>query len=191
MTPLSIPIAHFVPVFELVLGRFTEVTASGTIRFPEGRLVDQEGKPTGEVVRSTVHDQVAVSGIIQRGSDGVFVNIHGRVGMSCVGEAGRGRRLLQWIIDGEEGSIEVTNREDGGIYSGPMIAGSEKDVFLNGEKVELEVTEEDQLDNTGKAWLEFAKGKDGKYTTLDDAVRIHRVVDAALTSIKEGKKVIL
>ena len=185
---LTIPIGHFVPAFELVLGRFTEVTATGTIRFPEGKFVDHEGKLTGETSHNTVHDQVSVSGIIQHGNDGVFVNIHARAGFSVTGEAGRGRRLLQWIIDGEDGSIELTNREADGLW-GLIIEGTEKDVFLNGEKVELELKEEDQLGNPGKAWLEFAKGKDGRYTTIDDAVRIHRVVEAALTSIREGKRV--
>ena len=63
--------------------------------------------------------------------------------------------------------------------------------MLNGEEVPLDETELDQLGNTAKAWYEFSKGEEGKYTTIDDAVRIHRVLDAALRSIDEGRKITL
>lgn len=188
---LSIYIGHFIPALELVLaGHFTEVTASGTIRFPEANFIDAMGKPTGEVSHSTVHDQISLSGIIQSGNEGVFVNFHGRGGLASTGERGKGRRTFQWIIDGEDGTIEVTDREADGVWSA-FVAITEKDVFLNGQKVELEVKSEDQLGNSGKAWLEFAKGKEGKYLTMDDAVRCHQVVEAALESITEGKRIML
>lgn len=184
---LSIPIGHFIAILDDILGPFAEVTASGTIRYPTGHFVTTEGKPTNKVFHSTVHDQISLAGILK---DGVFVSIHSRSGIACTGSRGAGRRRLQWIIDGEDGTIELTNRESEGLM-GSFMGFTEKDVFLNGEKVVLEETEVDQLGNSGKAWLEFAKGEKGKYLTMDDAVRIHRVLDAALTSITEGKKVVL
>lgn len=187
VTMLSIPIGHFIAILDDILGPFAEVTASGAIRYPTGHFVDAEGKPTDRVFHSTVHDQISLSGILK---DGVFASIHSRAGIACTGPRGAGRRKLQWIIDGEDGTIELTNRESEGLM-GPFMGFTEKDVFLNGEKVVLEETEVDQLGNSGKAWLEFAKGEKGKYLTMDDAVRIHHVLDAALTSITEGKKVVL
>ena len=93
------------------------MTASGTVRFAEAQLVDQDGNPTGEKVQSNVHDQVSLSGIIKHGDEDVFVNMHGRFGIAST----PGRRLLQWVIDGEAGSIEVANRADGGLVGGPAI----------------------------------------------------------------------
>lgn len=184
---LSIPIGHFIAILDDVLGPFAEVTASGTIRFPTGHFVDAEGKPTDKVFHSNVHDQISLAGTLK---DGVFVSIHSRAGLAYTGPRGAGRRKLQWVIDGEDGTIELTNRESEGIM-GTLMGYTEKDVFLNGEKLVLEETEVDRLGNSGKAWLEFAKGAEGRYTTIDDAVRIHRVLDAVLTGIYEGKKVVL
>lgn len=64
----------------------------------------------------------------------------------------------------------------------------EKDICLNGGPVKLEHKNEDRLTSSGKAWLEFAKGDKGKYETLEHAPNIYRVVDAALTSSREGRK---
>ena len=63
--------------------------------------------------------------------------------------------------------------------------------LLNGEEVNVESTEADRLGNPGKAWLEFAKGKDGVYWDIDKTVAVHRVLDAALTSVQEGRRVSL
>ncbi len=186
---LTIPVGHLIVVLGHVLGDFSEVSASGAVRIPTASFVDLDGKPTGEIIPKTAHDQVALSGVLKGEHDGVFVNVHCRAGMECTGDKVGGRHLFQWTIDGELGSIEVRNRvEDGPL--GCFIA-TEKRVFLNGEEVSVEREEIDKLGNTGKAWLEFAKGNDGKYTTLDEAVKVHRVLDAALTSIQDGRRVYL
>lgn len=156
-------------------------------------LVDDQNRPTGKTIKSTTHDQVSVSGILSGKpyAEGAFVNIHCRSALLKVpGEKGEGRTLFRWIIDGEDGAIEVVHREQDGEI-GSFISMTEKKVFLNGKEVPLEETELDPLGNEGKAWFEFAKGEEGRYTTIDDAVRIHRVLEAALQSIQEGKRVVL
>ncbi|KAF7797363.1 hypothetical protein EIP86_008558 [Pleurotus ostreatoroseus] len=189
-TILSIVVGHFLTILDNVLGEFSEIVGSGTIRFPTGQFVDEDGKPTGEIYHSTVHDQVAVSGVLKGPHKGAFANVVVRAGVPCSGEQGRGRRMFQWIIDGEEGSIQVTNREADGQW-GAFFTLTEKDVYLNGEKVPLEETVLEQLGQAGRAWLEFAKGDEGQYVTIDDAVRLHRMLDAAQTSITEGRKIVL
>ena len=74
---------------------------------------------------------------------------------------------------------------------GAFLGLRDKAVLLNGKEVPLDETELDKLGNTAKAWYEYAKGEEGKYTTIEDSVTIHRVLDATLKSIKEGRKVIL
>ncbi|KAJ3539292.1 hypothetical protein NM688_g6384 [Phlebia brevispora] len=187
-TILTILLGHFLVVLDNVLGEFGELTSSGAIRFPTGQYVDNEGRPTGEVFHSSSHDQVALSGTLRGKHDGTFVNIHCRAGVPCAGQRARGRRMFQWIIDGEDGTIEVKNRESDGQW-GAFFTFTEKDVYLNGDKIELDEKGVNELGQAGKAWLEFAKGEAGQYTTLDDAVRVHRTLDAAAVSISEGKRV--
>ena len=100
---------------------------------------------------------------------------------------------MKWIIDGEKGTIEVRNDPGSGVW-GAFIAIADKLVFLNGEQVVVEKKEEDRLDNPGKAWLEFAKernGEKGVYWGIDESLKLHRVLDAAQTSILTGQKIVL
>lgn len=175
-----------------VLGDFREVTAAGITHFPTATVVDAEGKPTGETITNTPHDQISISGTLagKRYAEGAFFNLHTRVGLRSRGENTKARTLFRWVIDGEDGTIELLNREQDG-EMGAFINLHEKIVLLNGVEVPLEETELDKLGNTAKAWAEYAKGEEGKYTTIDDAVRLHRVLDAVLKSIKDGKKVTL
>ncbi|PSR77867.1 hypothetical protein PHLCEN_2v7688 [Hermanssonia centrifuga] len=190
-TLLTIPVGHLLVATSHAIGEFTEVSASGAIQYPIALLRDADGKLTGDSIPKTAHDQIALSGIL-RGSgnntNAVFASIHVQGGIPLLGEKGRGRTALKWIIDGEDGVIEVLNREE----DSPALAFisiKEQQVLLNGQAVKLEEREEDQLDNPGKAWLEFARG--GRYWSIEDAVRVHRVLDAAQRSIIEGRKFVL
>ena len=187
---LDVHIGHFLTYLFYVLddADFAEVVAHATVRLPRSELLNSDGMSTGEVVPVTSPDQVVLAGTLK---SGVFVNIHVRAGLPAVGAHGAGRKLYQWIIDGEEGSIEVVNPPTS-TDDDPFFNLTEKDVYLNGKKVDLEETEVDQLGQPGKAWLEFAKGdgeNGGRYTTIQDAVRIQRVLKAARKSIDEGKKI--
>ena len=121
---------------------------------------------------------------------GTFFNLHCRAALPLSGPHSAGRTGLRWIIDGERGTREVQNRAEDGTF-GVFLNTSEKRVLLNGEEVKWEATEADRLGPSGKAWLEFAKGKDGVYYDLEKSLKIHRVLDAALASIRDGKRVSL
>ena len=159
---------------------------------PTASFIDRDGNPTGEILQKSVHDQVALSGILKGhdGQPGAFVNVHCRGGLPLAGEKGAGRTLLKWIIDGEDGTIEVVNKPEEGVWGAFMAIGANR-VLLNGEEVPIEPSDVDRLGNPGKAWLEFSKGEDGVYWGIDESVKLHRVLDAALTSINEGKRVTL
>ncbi|KAK7676295.1 hypothetical protein QCA50_020749 [Cerrena zonata] len=188
-TPLSIAVGHLLVAVTDILGDLREVTGAGSINYPTAILVDAEGKPTGGTLHNPPHDQVAISGILSGKpyAEGAFINIHCRAGLRS---KDKGRTLFRWVIDGEDGTIELVHREQDGVL-GCFISMTEKTVLLNGDEVLVEETELDKLGNTAKAWDEFSKGEQGKYTTIDDAMRIHRVLDATLTSIKKGRKVYL
>ncbi|KAI0688633.1 hypothetical protein BC835DRAFT_1308681 [Cytidiella melzeri] len=188
VTIITIPIGHFLFSLRDVLGTFAEVSATGAIRIPTAHVIDMaSGKLVGEpITNKTTHDQVVISGTLKGRvpeHDGIVVNIHCQGGPSVDDP-------FRWVIYGEDGIIEVKSTKD---MPGAHISTHEKLVYLNGEKVEVEETELDKtLGNTGKAWLEFSKGQDnGKYDSLESGADIYRVLDAALTSIREGSKIVL
>ncbi|KAI0075376.1 oxidoreductase [Panus rudis PR-1116 ss-1] len=184
-TPLTINTAHLLAVVTDIFGSFTSVTGDATIQIPTAEVLDANDKPTGETLTKTTPDQYGFTGTL---ADGTFLTAHVRSGIKLGGEQGKARRQFLWVIDGEEGSIEVQGLPEHGdrAYATTTL---EKKVLLNGVEVPIEGSEIDKLGNTGKAWLEFAKG--GRYTTIEDAVRLHRAVDAIERSIEEGKKITL
>ena len=151
-----------------------------SVQFPHPDFVDEAGKHTGEHVTKTAHDQVILTGVLGGRHSDTMVNIH------C--QSGPAQLRYLWIIDGTEGTIEVKHRPENGT-SGCFVNFSDMDILLNGEEVALDTREEDRLGNTGKAWLEFAKGEKGNFETLEHAVNIYRVLDAAMTSIRDGRRV--
>lgn len=173
-----------------VLGDFHDVTAAGTHRYPTTTIIDAQGNPTGETISNPPHDQFAISGTLSGKpyAEGAFINLHTRANLRYRGENYKGRTIFRWVIDGEDGTIELIHRKQEG-QLGSYINIHEMTILLNGDEVSLEETELDKLGNTAKAWAEYAKGEQGKYTTIDDAVRVHRVLDAVLDSIKEGRRI--
>lgn len=185
-TLLTILTGHFLAVLKEVLGELTEVSAFGAIREPTTHILDPTtGQTLPETITKTSHDQVIVNGTLKGRTpdfDGIVVNIHYQGGISV-------DEPFRWVIYGEKGVIEVKVAKGA---PGDAVATHEKDVYLNGEKVDVgESDVEKRIGNIGKGWLEFAKGKDGTYESLESIVGVYRVVDAALTSIREGRKIVL
>ncbi|MFF3646867.1 Gfo/Idh/MocA family protein [Streptomyces sp. NPDC002564] len=92
-TMLTIPFGHTVDALALVLGEFTEVSATLATRRP---VVHEEG--TGRAAPMTVDDQIAVSG---RLASGAVASVHFRAGLS------RGTDF-HWEINGTAGDLVVT-----------------------------------------------------------------------------------
>ncbi|MEV5982412.1 Gfo/Idh/MocA family oxidoreductase [Streptomyces sp. NPDC052114] len=92
-TMLTIPFGHTVDAVSMVLGEFTEVSATLATRRP---VVHEEG--TGRPAAMTVADQIAVSG---RLDSGAVASLHFRAGLS------RGTNF-HWEINGTDGDLVVT-----------------------------------------------------------------------------------
>ncbi|MFD5700047.1 Gfo/Idh/MocA family protein [Streptomyces lasiicapitis] len=92
-TMLTIPFGHTVDALTMVLGEFTEVSATTTTRRP---IVREEG--SGRAATMTVDDQIAVSG---RLVSGAVASVHFRGGLS------RGTDF-HWEINGTDGDLVVT-----------------------------------------------------------------------------------
>ncbi|KAF5368996.1 hypothetical protein D9758_002840 [Tetrapyrgos nigripes] len=176
-TMLDIVIGQQLGPITHVLGDFKSVSATSTILYPTSTLVGSDGQPTGETVSNKAPDHVAFSGILR--DSGAFVNVIWRGGY----KSSPGRQQFIWEIDGEEGSIRVT--EDG--VAASYIHLHDPKVYLNGELVEFEKS---MYGNIGAAWNEFAKGKGkGVYPTIEDAVKLRQLLDAIQLSGETGKRV--
>jgi predicted dehydrogenase len=92
-TMLSVPFGHTVDVLTMVLGEFTELTATLGFRRSEAR--NQE---TGEVRAMSAEDQIAVIGTLESGA---VASLHFRGGL-CRGTN------FHWEINGTDGDLMIT-----------------------------------------------------------------------------------
>ncbi|EPQ53125.1 NAD P-binding protein [Gloeophyllum trabeum ATCC 11539] len=178
-TMLDIAVGHFLDGLLYLLGPFSSISAVLENQFPTTQIVDSTGKPTGETIPQTAANQVMIIGTLERGA---VVSMHWRGGLETRG--GKAGTPFMWTIDGEKGSIRVESDEPSGSFVHVRTPAS---YFLNGEEVKVKV--KDGLSNSARAWAEFAKGPDGDYSTLDDAVRTKTLLDAATRSAAEGKRI--
>jgi predicted dehydrogenase len=174
---LNVAVGHFISCLTGVLGDFSSVTAIMRSQYSNSLEVENSGAPTGRTLEKTCADQIAFSGILK---SGVVVSVHCRGGHPST----KGRSPFIWIVDGEGGSIKMQSDEPGGSF----INVRSPCLYLNGEEVKVQEGE-DNLGNIGRSWLEFSKGAQGDYPSFEDAVRIHRVLEAISRSAKEGRRI--
>lgn len=163
--------------FTYLLGGITSVSATFANLFPVAEIIDDKLQPIGKKVSRPAEDQVAFNGTL---ASGAVFSFHLSSGLSSTKP---GRVPFEWIIDGEEGTIKV----EGG---SPFIhVQHPKNVYINGEKWEPAHELVDVTDNLQSAWEEFSKGPEGLYTTFEDAVKVHTIIDAVRRSATEGVRV--
>lgn len=92
-TMLTIPFGHTIDALTMLLGEFTDVSATMATRRP--RVTN---KDTGEVAAMTVEDQVAINGTLHGGP---VASVHFRGGLS------RGINF-HWEINGTDGDLVIT-----------------------------------------------------------------------------------
>ncbi|KAI0922397.1 hypothetical protein AcV7_005941 [Taiwanofungus camphoratus] len=178
-TMLDVAVGHFLDSFTLVLGSFASVSAVVDNQYPTAELVDATGNPIGQTIEQTGANQVAVAGTL---NSGAVVSLHWRGGLES--KPGKTGTPFIWVIDGEKGSIRLESDD----AAGSFIHIRDPTMYLNGEQVNVE---EDGMTNPERAWFEFAKGPEGSYATLEDAVRNKTLLEAIKRSALEGKKVVL
>lgn len=172
---LDIAMGHQLDIVTHILGDFASVSATSAIVYPTATIVDGTGTPVKENVQVTAPDHVVFTGLFKSGA---VASVTWRGGYTST----PGRKQFLWEIDGEEGSIRI--EEDS--VSGAFIHIRDSKLYLNGELVPVE-SKGGFVGNIKAAWEEFAKGKEGSYATLADAVRNRRLLAAIDQSAKEGK----
>lgn len=175
--------AHQLETLTHILGPFTSVSAAGATHYTTSTIVSAPGVPVpGEVPRPSIcPDHIAITGTL---ASGALVNIVWRSGMKTV----PGRRTLLWEIDGEEGSIRMESFKAMGAF---MATFDDPDLYLNGEKVEVEGVEQGVIGRLGNAWMEYAKGPDGNHATIDDAVKLKVLLKTIAKALETGDRVLV
>jgi predicted dehydrogenase len=174
VTFLDIGVGHILDAFQYLLGHFTSVSATSASFRKEVTL-----KETGEVIPATGEDHVAFSGFLDTE---VFVSVSARSGYACV----KGARFI-WEIQGTQGLVRLVDDPE---EVHQFINVADLLVYLNGELVPLE-GKGGLEHNISRGWTEFSRGKNGIYPTLDDAVKLHELLDAIRKSASEGARVML
>lgn len=180
--PLTIHGGHFIDSLCHVVGELAVVTAQLATTLPE--VVVQE---TGESIRSTSPDQVAVAGTL---SGGGVASIHIRAGRSP-GDT------VFWEIQGTHGILRITS-ENGFMHWDPLkIEGA----LAGADRFEVVETPKDFFDpdlklsdgphrNVSYAYAAFARDLiHGTRTVADftDALARHRTIDAIARAATDGQ----
>lgn len=183
-TMLTIPVGHTLAAVRAVLGDVSEVSASLVNRRTSAQV---EG--SGEIVEMTAHDQVLIQGVLE---GGIPLSLHYRGGLP------RGVGLL-WEINGTEGDIQVTGATGHAQMVQLTLAGAR-----GGEKAlqPIEVPASLYADlpdhvfarNVACVYARMAADiRDGTRTApnFDNAVTLHRVIEAVERSSEAGRRVSL
>jgi len=184
-TLLTIPFGHTIDAVCHVLGEFTEVSASTTVRRKTAKIIE-----TGKTIPMTAEDQVMVTGTLKGGA---VISAHYRGGMS------RGTNLL-WEINGTEGDIVATAPTGHVQIAGLTLLGGRGDqktlaplpVPDRYQIVPKEVT--GPALNVGQLYARFADALNGKpknFPDFDDAVQRHKLINAIDQSVASGRRVTL
>jgi predicted dehydrogenase len=183
---LTIAVGHSIDTLNHVLGEFADLSALSDLRRP--RITIEE---TGEQIRKTASDQIAVSGTLESGAT---ASVHVR-------EAVAGGTGFLWEINGTDGTLRITaDAPLPGIFP-VTVAGAHG----RNEPAELAVpaalTEKwpalsglqgAPAFNVGRVYAAFADDIDNGTCTVPDfadAVRRHEVIAAIERSAASGERV--
>jgi predicted dehydrogenase len=184
-TMLTIPVGHTLAALMDVFGEIAEVSAVLATRRPFAFTVD-----TGEMLAVSAPDQVLVSGTL---ASGAAISIHYRGG-EARDEAG-----LSWEIHGSNGDIRIS------ASSGHTQMAQLSLVGANGEDREFRRLEvpasyrsgwpEDAVSgNVARLYARMAEDlREGTRTasSFDDALKVHRIIDAIERAAVSGSRVVL
>lgn len=174
---------HFLACFIEALGEgFSSVSAVMQTRFPHYQVTPGMGEPptSDETFERTCEDNIAIAGTLHSGA---VASLHIRSGLSTTKP---GRVPFVWLIDGTEGTIRVEDDDPGAASS---IHIRHPSLYINGEKITFDPPPADFIHNLNATWEEIAKGDEGRFGTFQDALKIHRIIDAVRTSAKQGRRV--
>ncbi|KAK7049837.1 hypothetical protein VNI00_005267 [Paramarasmius palmivorus] len=175
---LEIAGGHLLEILLHVFGDFSSITSTLVSQYPIAQIVDDDGKPTGETVKHETANQVVFSGVLR---NGIVVSVHIRAGLPEA-KSKKDHHFL-WTIDGDQGTVSLE-----GHWPFPNVI--QPTMSLNGEEIAMDLAEGTSVKNVRRMYEEYAKGDGrGDFATLEDGVRVRKVIDAVLRSAREGRRV--
>lgn len=185
-TFLDVIIGHNLSAITHALGPLSRLSATTAQLFPTVQIVDDAShKPVGEPIPSPAPDQYSISGILKDSGAILTATWCGGVPTSGEKNGNKNRPSFSWIIHGEEGWIRIENT--GAASNLFHVYGAQK-IWLNGEL--MDVKSQDGMNNVGRAFLQYTKGeKEGVYPTFEDAVLVHKYIEAVKRSSAEGRMI--
>lgn len=182
---LTIPVGHTLAALRHVLGDIVEVSAVVTTRRPMVTAID-----TGETLPVSAPDQVLVSGVLTGGAP---ISIHYRGGAPRDGDG------LFWEIHGSEGDIRVSGLS-GHVQMVPLSLTGARGRETAFRALEIPATyragwpEDVEPGNVARLYANMAQDlREGTHTapSFEDAVAVHRVIDAIERAAESGHRVVL
>lgn len=182
---LTIPVGHTLAALTSVLGELVDVSAVLATRRPTARTID-----TGDILPVSAPDQVLVSGVL---ASGIPVALHYRGGAPRHGDG------LVWEINGTKGDIRLSGSSGHSQMvqlSLEGVRGDEKAFQPLDVPASFRVGWPPDVEPGNVARLYAAMARDlrqGTSTapTFDDAVALHRVIDAIERAADSGRRVVL
>lgn len=180
---LTIPFGHAIDALQWVLGDFREISATLATRRPTYTVTE-----TQEVRSRDIDDQVLITGTLETGT---VVAAHYRGGSSRATN-------FRWEINGTQGDLVLTAPSGHAQVAELTIHGAHGDAALSPMPVpaRYRVTPEDlppAAVNVAEAYAKFALGPDAEdaLPDFDDAVRVHRLLNAIEHSAQSGMRITL
>ncbi|WP_197277177.1 Gfo/Idh/MocA family protein [Sphingomonas profundi] len=182
-TMLAIPFGHTIDALRHVLGDFASLSATMAIRQPEVTRVE-----TGETLVKTADDQIAVSGVLQRGA---IAAIHYRGGMP------RGTGLL-WEIQGTKGDLRLTAAGGHAQILDLTLTGARggdrdlKPIAIDAASRWVPADLAGPAVNVAQVYARLARDiRDGTHETpgFAEAVETHRLLDAIERAARTGARI--
>ncbi|MCS0462886.1 MULTISPECIES: Gfo/Idh/MocA family protein [Rhizobium] len=184
-TMLTIPVGHTLAALRDVLGEVVEVSAITATRRPTATAND-----TGEKLPVLAPDQVLVSGVL---SSGAPISIHYRGGAARDGDG------LFWEIHGTEGDIRVSGSSGHVQMVHLSLMGARGgDTAFHAIDIPSSYRtgwpEDAEPGNVARLYAKMAQDlREGTHTapSFEDAVAVHRVIDAIERAAEGGHRVVL
>jgi predicted dehydrogenase len=169
---------HLIDTLQFIFGPIASVTAHLVNQYPTVQIYDSldSGNPVGSPLSSDDIHQIVIGGQFANKDETVLsVNLRNVLAKDSAG--------LFWVIDGEKGAIRIEADAEAGF----TVIGAKPDVWLNGEK--LDVEKDSYKQRVTRYFENFANGKEGEYATIEDALNTKKVIDALFRSSREGKRI--
>ncbi|VDC01527.1 unnamed protein product [Peniophora sp. CBMAI 1063] len=175
-------LGHNLSLITRALGPLSSLSAVGSVGVPIIKVGESPEDPNAKDVEAKVPDQYSVSGVFESGA--LFSGSWRTLPITATNTA----PVLLWLIEGSKGQlrVEVGAEQPGGSFPQVWLPTA---LFVNGEKIELQEENEQLGGNTGRAWAEYARGEEGQYATLEDALLLRKHVEAIKKSMVKGIRV--